>query len=76
MNNSKIVETIVHQMSSNTNTQHTYNNYQFKPSPDAPAAGVDHTMDDGFDNQKFHSAQEVSNDEERRKRGQGKHRST
>ena len=54
-------------MSSNTNTHHTYNSYHFKPSPDAPATGVDHTMDDGFDKQKFHSVQEVNFDEERRK---------
>ena len=67
LNKTKIIEHIVQQMSSNTNTHHTYNNYHFKPSPDVPAAGVDHNMDDGFDRQKFHSAQEVNFDGERRK---------
>ena len=64
LNKTKIIENIVSQMSSNTNTHHTYNNYHFKPSPDAPAASVDQTMDDGLDKEKFHSAQEVCNHEE------------
>ena len=52
LNKSKIIENIVNQMSSNTNTHHTYNNYHFKPSPDTPAAGVDDNMDDGLDRRK------------------------
>ena len=31
LNKSKIIENLFSQMSSNTNTHHTYNNYHFKP---------------------------------------------
>jgi hypothetical protein len=67
MNKTKSIEHIVNQMSSNTNTHHTYNNYHFKPSPDTPDAGVDPNIDEKLDKEKFHSAQEVYNHEERRK---------
>ena len=59
LNKSNIIEHIVNQMSSTTNTHHTYNSYHCKPSPDAPAAGVDHTMDDGLDKQKSKAEEEV-----------------
>ena len=65
MNKNKLIENIVSQMSSNTNTHHTYNTYTFKPTDGPPAPGVDHNMDDGLDKQKSKAEDEVRAHENR-----------